>query len=437
MNQRRVLTFIFVAVLLGLAAVAVYHLPPVYDRLGWRIENAIAQVRRLVNPPEDVVFVPQGGSGVQPGEAIPTSGGILPPTALPTSTPLPALPAATATPLPALAPTLTPTPIPPETIWLGVTHEYQQMNNCGPATLAMALSFWGWQGDQTDTRLYLRPNFQQVDDKNVDPAEMVAFVESQTELEAIARVGGDIELLKQLIAAGFPVMIEKGQQPHPGDWMGHYVLFSGYDDALGRFISQDSYIMPDLPVPYEQVSDQWWRDFNYTYIVIYPPERELEVTSILGPHTDKVFNAQAAAERARLEIETQQGRDQFFAWYNLGTNLVALGDYAGAAQAYDQAFSIYPTIPEEDRPWRMLWYQAGPYAAYYHTGRYQDVITLGNQTLDSAGGPILEESFYWLGKAREAEGDMEKAIYDYQKAYEINPTSTPARDELERLGIEV
>ena len=32
----------------------------------------------------------------------------------------------------------------------------------------MALSFWGWQGDQRDTRAYLRPNFATVDDKNVN-----------------------------------------------------------------------------------------------------------------------------------------------------------------------------------------------------------------------------------------------------------------------------
>jgi TolA-binding protein len=63
------------------------------------------------------------------------------------------------------------------------------------------------------------------------------------------------------------------------------------------------------------------------------------------------------------------------------------------------------------------------------------VITLGNQTLDTVGGPILEESFYWMGLAREATGDLEKAIYDFQKAVEINPDSTPARQELVRLGV--
>ncbi len=70
----------------------------------------------------------------------------------------------------------------------GIVHEYQQFNNCGPTNLAMALSFWGWQGDQRDTRRYLRPNLE-VDDKNVMPSEMVAYVEQFTELAALTRAG--------------------------------------------------------------------------------------------------------------------------------------------------------------------------------------------------------------------------------------------------------
>jgi tetratricopeptide (TPR) repeat protein len=111
-----------------------------------------------------------------------------------------------------------------------------------------------------------------------------------------------------------------------------------------------------------------------------------------------------------------------------------LGEYEAAAQAFDQAFTTYASIPEEDRPWRIVWYRPEPLEAYFQIGRYQDVLNLGNQALDSAGGPLLEEAFYWLGRAREATGDLEKALYDYRKAVEINPNSTPAQEELERLG---
>ncbi len=63
---------------------------------------------------------------------------------------------------------------------------------------------------------------------------------------------------------------------------------------------------------------------------------------------------------------------------------MALQQYVDAATAYDQAFSIYDSIGKDDkqRPFRMMWYQTGPYFAYFYSGRYQDVINLANVTLN-------------------------------------------------------
>jgi tetratricopeptide (TPR) repeat protein len=319
----------------------------------------------------------------------------------------------------------------------GYRHEWQQMNNCGPATLAMGLTYWGWVGDQTNTRAALRPNFRQVDDKNVNPEEMTAYVQAQDGLGALTRIGGDTELLKRMLAAGYPVLVEKGLQHSPKDWMGHYVLVTGYNEERQRFITQDSYTGPgeNALVPYAELSERWWRDFNYVYVVLYPDNQEAEVLSILGPNADEQENARLAAEKAESEIASLSGRNLFFAWYNLGSSRVRLGDYAGAAAAYDQAFTIYPSIPEDDRPWRMLWYQFGPYEAYTQTGRYQDTLNLANQTLYTLGKPILEESLYWLGRAQEGLGQLDQAVSSYRQAAAINPDSTPALAELQRLGV--
>jgi len=435
MRKRLGLIVLLAVPLLCLCAAATYNLPPIHDRLAWRVQTLLTKVRYTLNPPEQVVFVPQSTIDATAVEAIvrATLGALATPTPLPP--PTATRPGPTATPLPSPTPTLPPTPIPDKVNLTGIRHEYQKLNNCGPTTLAMALSFWGWQGDQRDTRAFLRPNFVQYDDKNVMPAEMVRYVETQAGLKAVVRVGGDVDLLKRLVADGFPVIVEKGLQQHPRDWLGHYALISGYDDARQRFITQDSFIMPDLPVAYKDLSDHWWRDFNYVYLVIYPPQDEAQVLQILGPQADETYNFQYAAQKAEDETQTLSGRDLYFAWFNLGTNRLALGDYVGAAQAYDQAFALFPTIPDDDRPWRMLWYQVGPYAAYYYTGRYDDVINLGNATLTALGAPILEETFYWMGKAREAQGDLDKAIQDYQRAVKLNPDSTPARAELQRLGV--
>jgi tetratricopeptide (TPR) repeat protein len=412
---------------LCLVAVTLYNIPALHDRLAWRVDTLRVRVLRALKPPQQQLFVPQGQSTVSV-QASST------PALSPTATPV--LLVSTGTPSPSPTPTLTPTPIPGQVALSGAVHEYQAFNNCGPATLAMALSYWGWKGDQRDTRLALRPNFTKVDDKNVNPSEMVAFTEQSAGLKALASPGGDLETLKRFLAAGFPAIIEIGIQQHPKDWMGHYLLITGYDDERARFTSQDSLVGADMPVTYEQI-EQGWRAFNHVYLVVYPLERESEVLSILGAQADVADRINFAAEKARQETAQLLGRDLFFAWYNLGSNLTAVGDFSGAAQAFDQAFAVYAAIPEDDRPWRVLWYQAGPYEAYFNVGRYQDVITLGNQALDSAGGPLLEESFYWLGRAREATGDLEKAIYDYRQAIAINPDSTPALHELERLGVPV
>jgi len=430
----RFLRILLIAIpLLCLSSVLLYNLPPIHERLGWRVDNLRVQMRRALNPPEQVVFVPQEQVDAIVNATLQalTASPKVDPTGASTATPT--LPGSTPTPQPSPTATTTPTPLPAQALLTGIRHEYQKFNNCGPANLSMALSYWGWQGDQRDTAAFLRPGEY---DKNVMPGEMEAFVEQETDLKALVRYGGDLELLKRLIAAGFPVVIEKGYDPHDDDWMGHYLTLNGYDDAQGLFTAQDSLIMPDFPLPYDLV-EQRWRDFDYVFLMIYPPDREAEVLAILGPQADETYNFQYAADRAVQETGEQTGRDQYFAWFNRGTNLIALQDYAGAAAAYDQAFALYPSIPEKERPWRMMWYQTGPYWAYFYSGRYQDVIDLATKTLDSMSESILEESYYWRALAREAVGDVDGAIGDLQTSLEYHTGFEPSLAQLQRLGVSI
>jgi hypothetical protein len=402
-----------------------YYLPPIHDRLAWRVDNLRVAIKRYFNPPEQVVFTPQ-----EQVEAI--VGATL--TALVPTTTFTSPPSLTETPLPSQTPSPTFTPIPESIALDGIRHEYQKFNNCAPASLSMVLSFWGWTGDQFQTRAYLRPSFE-IDDKNVNPFEVVDFVEKNTQFDALWRVGGDLELLKRLLAAGFPVLIEKGLHPSHDAWLGHYQILSGYDNTRGQFLVYDSFEGPPeaYGVPYEVIG-QFWRHFNFTYVVIFPAERAAEIHAILGPHSEPQKNFQLAAELALAEAGNLSGREQFFAWFNRGTNLVYLQDYASAAQAYDTAFTLYAALPENERPWRLLWYQDGPYAAYYYTGRYQDVINLAHSTLINVDKPVLEETYYWRGMANEALGDQAGAIEDLRRAYTLNPNSTPAGEELQRIN---
>jgi hypothetical protein len=451
--RRRPFYLLLVIPVLCLAGIALYNFPPLHNRLAWRVDGFRTQIRYALNPPDQAVFVPQEplaeeSLALEPLALEPhaqmveaTVQAMTPaPTLMPVqseSTPavtLPVLtPTAPATPFPTASPTQVPTPLPESVSLAGIRHEWQSFNNCGPANLAMALSYWGWSGDQRDTKAYLRPH---PDDYNVMPEEMLSFVETHTDLKALLRVGGDLDLLKRLVAAGFPVIVEKGIHPSDDWWMGHYVVVSGYDDAWGRLIVQDSLVMADYPIPYEDVELRGWRDFNNLYLVIYPPEREADLIVLLGEHADVEVNLRHALERATRETQTLSGRDLFFAWYNKGSNLAALGEYGAAAEAYDQAFNVYQSISEKDRPWRMGWYQTGPYQAYYHTGRYQDVINLANTTLGVFAKPPLEESLYWRGLAKQASGDLEGAVDDFKRAVDLNLTFVYGQEELERLGVD-
>jgi len=437
--RKRIFLLLLLISVLCLAGLTVYHLPPVHERLAWRLEGLLTQVRYALNPPDQVVFVPQERLDQMVQETLqaltPESASITAQVLIPTQqppTPTWTPPGPTGTPLPTSTPTPTPAPLPESVSLSGIRHEYQSFNNCGPANLAMALSYWGWQGDQRQTRAYLRPD---PDDYNVMPEEMLAFVDTKTDLKALLRFGGDVALLKRLLANGFPIIIEMGHHPSDDWWMGHYLVLSGYDDAWGRFITQDSLVMADFPVPYDEIGERWWRDFNYLFIVIYPPDREAQLLDLLGLYASREDSLRYALQKALQETQILQDRDLFFAWYNKGSSLAALGEYAPAAEAYDQAFAIYQDLPEEQRPWRMGWYQTGPYQAYYHSGRYQDVIQLANTTLSVFAKPPLEESLYWRGLAKQASGNLEGAVADFKLAVDLNLTFLYGQAELERLGV--
>jgi hypothetical protein len=435
MRNRVILILAIGIPLVCLLSIVFYNLPPVHDRLGWRVDELRTRIKYALNPPEEAVFVPQAQIS-QTQLATPAVRII---TATPTITPTP--PGPTDTPTPSPTPTLSPTPLPETVVLSGVKYEdqHQRWNYCGPANLSMALTFWGWDGNRDVIGEYVKPEDK---DKNVMPYELQDFVETQTEgMTALTRNGGDIEVIKSLIAAGFPVLTEKGyyERDYTGKlgWMGHYQFINGYDDARQAFTVQDTYIPggKDHRLPYDELIEGW-RSFNYLFMVVYPVERGEEVQRLLGPWADPVWANNHALEKAQAEAASLTGIDQFFAWFNQGTSHTNLQQYPDAAAAYDQAFALYNNLTDDyQRPYRIMWYQTWPYWAYYYSGRYQDVINLANTTLiDTISEPVLEESFYWRALAREALGDTQGAIDDLREAVRLNPNFGAGWEQLNRLG---
>lgn len=416
-----------IGIALLLLMVGLWSFPPLHSRLAWRIDELRARIRLALNPPDARAFHPQA-------TLMPT----LPPpqvTRIQVS-PFLATPTATLT-----LPTPKQIPLPPVVALSGIRYENQfnRWNYCGPANFSMALTFWGWQGNRDVIGKALKPSDK---DKNVMPYEFRDYVaENVPGMKVLIRIGGDLNVIKRLIAGGYPVIAEKGyyERDYTGKigWMGHYQFITGYDDPAGVLIVQDTYRDgPDFRLPYEKFIEGW-RSFNYLFMVAFPLERENEVRALLGDYADETWAIQHALQVAQHEARTLSGIDQFFAWFNVGSSHVALREYVDAAYAYDFAFQLYAQLPSDkaSRPYRMMWYQTGPYWAYYYSGRYADVINLATLTLETpTDGPVLEESLLWRGRAYLMAGRREAAIDDFRAALKVHPGWEPALQALQEMG---
>jgi tetratricopeptide (TPR) repeat protein len=310
----------------------------------------------------------------------------------------------------------------------GLTHMWQTWNNCGPATLAMYLSHFGLRVGQGEVAASIRPNKE---DKNVSPDELAAFARARG-LHATARVNGNPDRLRELLAIGLPVLVETWHEPKPNDGMGHYRLLTGYDEAEQVWLAFDSYdaagIDPKKPyagirIPYDEL-DYLWAVFNRPYVVIYTEAVADQVKTILGDDFDDEVMWQRALSSAQREV--QRDPSTAFSWFNIGSDLTALGRYEEAAKAYDTARHL-------GLPWRMFWYQFGPFKAYYQVGRYEEVVGLANATLRTA--KYVEELFYWRGLAQLAQVKTDEARVSFGRALEMNRFYTPAAEALLALPI--
>lgn len=391
----RIRTILIALAALTLLFIGIYQIPRVRDALEWRFEKFTLYAKNTINPPGPV------------------------PTALPV-TPRPTI-SSTATTAPTeiaeieITPTPTLPPIPAQASIPSPAYEKQTPNNCGPATLSMALHIYGWEGNQTDISDLIKPV---TGDRNVNPEELRYYVRTQAGwLNLEYRVGGSIETLKRLIAANYPVIVESVTSLDPNDalgptddlWAAHYLLLTGYDDNAQSFTIQDSYHGPDLQISYAQL-EQEWEPFNNLYLVIYFPQFEDEVKSLLGSDWDPDENRRKALSASETAVAADA--TDAFAWFNLGSNLVYFDRYEEAAQAYDKAREI-------GLPLRMFRYQFGPFLAYFHSGRNDDLLVL----TDYARGvtEMSEETWLWYGYGLYRKGDNAGALKAWQKADNINP----------------
>jgi tetratricopeptide (TPR) repeat protein len=312
-------------------------------------------------------------------------------------------------------------PLSPSVILQGFTHQWQGWNNCGPATISMAVSYFGRPELEWHAAQFLKPN---PDDKNVRPDELATYAQSLG-LRADNLYAGDVDRLKRLVALGIPVLVSTWYEPDPNDGMGHYRLLMGYDDSTRQFYFYDSYVSPgvNLRIGYDKF-DEDWRVYSRAYLPVYTPDQADVVAAIVEGDLDESALQQRALRVAAEEAAARPGSP--YSWFNLGTALTRLGRTAEAAQAFDRARA-------GGLPPRLLWYQFWPLEAYLAENRFSEVLALADYNLQQAWE--MEESQYYRGKALEGLGQRAQARAAFETALRVNPKYTPALHAIHTMNL--
>ena len=399
-----------------LLAILLYQIPAINSRVSWRFEVARTYVRNILHPVGNVpTAIPQPANTVAPTIAI-----------QPTQTTDPQGASGVVTTI--IPPTPTLAPPPAQAFLNSPPYEKQTANNCGPAALSMMLHMFGWNGSQKDISDVIKPVNG---DRNVNPEEMAFWVRNYAGwLRIEYRVGGDLDTLKRLLAAAYPVIIESTTALNRQDsgwadddlWAAHYLLLTGYDDAAQTFTAQDTYRGPDKKIPYAQLESEW-KPFNYLYLIVYLPEQEEEIKTILGSNWDPDLNRQRTLELA--QAATAADASDAFAWFNVGSNLVYF-------ERYDEANAAYDKSRELGLPQRMFRYQFGPFLANFHANRNNDLLALTEYALQRT--EMSEETWLWRGWALYRDGDLNGAIKAWRKALSVRPGYEDALYALNFVG---
>jgi len=405
MTKRNIL---FIITGLFALAVLLYQIPAINSRVTWRYEVAKTYAKNILNPVGDApTTIPNTPSAVTTTAAVTST-----PKIITTSIP----------------PTATSLPLPAQAFLNSPPYEKQTPNNCGPAALSMMLHMFGWSGAQKDISDVIKPV---LGDRNVNPEEMAYWVRNYAGwLRIEYRVGGDLETLKRLIAAAYPVIIEGTTSLNPDDsgwpdddlWAAHYLLITGYDDATQTFTVQDTYRGPDKKTTYDQLVLEW-KPFNYLYMVVYLPDQEEEMKELLASNWDPDLNRQNSL--AASQATTVNDPSDAFAWFNVGSNLVYF-------ERYDEANAAYDMARELGLPQRMYRYQFGPFIANFQANRTDDLLSLTDYALQRT--EMSEETWLWHGWALYRQGDTIKAIENWRKALSIHPGYDDALYALSFVG---
>ncbi len=316
------------------------------------------------------------------------------------------------------SPTPTPTPLPTSYIISKKLHVFQTFNNCGPATLSMALSYNGINKSQKELGNILRP-YQIAGGDNDDKSVTLIEVANQAKeygLTTYLRPNGTIEKLKQLIANDIPVITRTWLKANED--IGHYRIVRGYNDSAEEILQDDSLQGNNLSYSYKDF-EKLWLPFNYEYLVLVPADKKDLVEKILGEE----LTEKKAWENALVRVEAERDRDpqNWNLTFALSRIYYYLRDYKASISEFEKV--------ENTISFRTLWYQIEPVLALYEDGQYDRVLTLTNKVLSNQN-LAYSELYIIRGDIYEKKNDPNAARIEYEKAIRYNTNSREAKSRL-------
>lgn len=320
------------------------------------------------------------------------------------------------------SPTPIPLNVPPAKTLNNDYHIFQSYNNCGPAALSMALSYYGINKSQAELGEQLRP--YQVpggdnDDKSVT-LEEVAEKAKEFNLTPYLRPNGNNEIIKKFIAADIPVITRTWLKEN--DDIGHYRIIKGYDDNTKEFIQDDSLQGKNLRYTYDEF-DKIWDKFNYEYLVLIPDDKIKLAEQIIGEDVNETTAWLKAVNLSEEKLRENPG--DVTARFNLSVAYYKLGDYQKSVEEFEKV--------ENQLSFRTLWYQIEPILAYYELGNYSRVIEISDKILNNHNR-AFSELYILKGKIYQSRGETNLAREEFQKAVQYNRNLKSAKEALNSVN---
>ena len=214
-----------------------------------------------------------------------------------------------------------------------MTHVWQSLNNCGPAAVVMALSTMGISESQEVARLALRgPD----ENRGMGPGPVDPWVKERFGIRSMYRTNGTNDLMKKLVTNGFAPMVTQWMEDPWKSRISHWRTVRGYDDARKVFLVNDSMLGRGVPLTYDWFATNW-QPFSYRYMVLYRPEEEPLLRSIIGDDWNDSRNRRNFYERTRAEALQQ---NTSAAWLTFGEAAYQYGQFAEAVSAFEKGIGI-------------------------------------------------------------------------------------------------